>query len=95
VLIVLAAVAEAASGHAASTPLPMAATASFAVHLAAVGVWVFALLAAVAGSEPVVTTLKRFTRPAVAAAVVVALTARRTPCWSWPSPGSSSPPPTA
>lgn len=74
VLIVLAVVAEAASGHAASTPLPMAATASFAVHLTAVGVWVFALLAAVAGREPVVTTLKRFTRPAVAAAVVVALT---------------------
>jgi len=74
VLILLAVVAEAASGHAASTPLPMAATASFAVHLTAVGVWVFALLAAVAGSEPVVTTLKRFTRPAVAAAVVVALT---------------------
>ena len=43
VLAGVAIVAEAASGHAASSVLPPVAITSFAIHLAAVGVWVYAI----------------------------------------------------
>ncbi len=73
-LVLLALVAEAASGHAASSSAPVAATLSFTVHLGAVGVWVFAIFASVLSTERLGTALKTFTPYAVGAAVVVALT---------------------
>lgn len=73
-LVLLALVAEAASGHAASSSAPFAATLSFAVHLGAVGVWVFAIVASVLSPERLRTALRMFTPYAVGAAVVVALT---------------------
>lgn len=73
-LVVVGVTAEAASGHAAATPVPVVATASFAVHLLAVGVWVTALVAALTAAQPLGAALKVFTRPAVTAAVVVGLT---------------------
>lgn len=67
-------IAEAASGHAASSSVPAVATISFAVHLGAVGVWVFAIVASVLSSERLRTALRTFTPYAVGAAVIVALT---------------------
>lgn len=72
-LVALAVVAEAASGHAAASAAPGLATVSFAVHLGAVGVWVFAILAALLA--PSARRLLQALWPhAVGAAVVVALT---------------------
>jgi copper transport protein len=71
-LAAVAVVAEAASGHAAGTTVPVLAAASFGVHLVAAGVWVVALLAAARSAQPLRTALKPFTRWAVAAAAVVA-----------------------
>jgi len=72
VLVVAAVVAEAASGHAGASPWPLVATASFAVHLGAVGVWVFAITAALA-STAVAETLRALSPAAVTAAAVVGL----------------------
>jgi copper transport protein len=74
VLAPISIVAEAASGHAAATSLPLVATASFAVHLAAVGVWVFAIAASALTRESLWETLSTFTPYAVGAAVIVAVT---------------------
>ncbi|HUP68470.1 MAG TPA: CopD family protein [Acidimicrobiales bacterium] len=72
-LVALAVVAEAASGHAAASAAPGLATVSFAIHLGAVGVWVFAIVAALLA--PSARRLLRALWPhAVGAAVVVALT---------------------
>lgn len=74
--VVLAAagvIAEAASGHAASSIAPLIAIPVFALHLTALGVWVFAIAASILSKEGVVRSLVRFTRFAVAAAAVVAL----------------------
>ncbi len=72
-LVALAIVAEAASGHAAGSPAPGIATVSFALHLGAVGVWVFAILAALLA--PSARVLLRAVWPhAVGAAVAVTLT---------------------
>ncbi len=72
-LVALAVLAEVASGHAAASVAPSVATASAAVHLGAVGVWLVALVGAVAAPST-----RRFLAAvwpaAVAAAVVVALT---------------------
>lgn len=73
-LVLVALVAEAASGHAASSSAPTVATLSFAVHLGAVGVWVFAIVASVLSARRLRTALMTFTPYAVGAAVVVALT---------------------
>src|SRR5680860_1400737 len=66
--------AEAASGHAASSPLPPVAIPSFAVHLAAVGVWVLGVAAALLSSRRLRSTLAAFAPYAVIAAGVVGLT---------------------
>ncbi|MBW3590473.1 MAG: copper resistance protein CopC/CopD [Actinobacteria bacterium] len=73
-LALVAVVSEAASGHAASSSNPAAATLSFALHLGGVGVWVFAIVAAAVSSHQLRTVLREFTPYAVGAAAVVALT---------------------
>ncbi len=73
-VVAAALVAEAGSGHAASSPLPLVAVPSFAVHLAAVGVWSFAVLAAVLSRERLRSVLASFTPVAVGAAGVVGAT---------------------
>ena len=70
----VAAQAEAASGHAASSPVPVLATASFAVHLAAVGVWVTAVVAALLAEGHRRSVLARMSPWAIGAASVVGLT---------------------
>lgn len=62
---------EAGSGHSASAAWPVLAAASFAVHLAAAGAWVFAILAAALSSEGVVKALAAFSPYAIAAAALV------------------------
>lgn len=66
--------AEAASGHAASSVLPPAAIASFAIHLAGVGVWVYAIAASLFAAPDLRRALGTFTPYAVAAAVLTAAT---------------------
>jgi copper transport protein len=70
----VAVVAEAASGHAASSPAPVPAVASFALHLVAVGVWLFAIAASAASGRALVAALRAFSPYAVAAAGVVGTT---------------------
>lgn len=67
----VALVAEAASGHAAANGHPVLAAASIAVHLAAVGVWVFAIASCLLSTR-LVAALAAFSPYAVGAAVVVA-----------------------
>ncbi|MGH9267690.1 MAG: copper resistance CopC/CopD family protein, partial [Acidimicrobiales bacterium] len=74
VLVAGAVIAEAASGHAASAPVPLLATLAFAAHLAAVGVWLYAIAVSVLNAGRIRDALRAFARPAVCAAVVVALT---------------------
>lgn len=74
VLAGLAVFAEAASGHAGSNPTPWVAAATFAVHLGVVGVWVYAVVAALLADDDRLRVLRRFTRPAVGAAVTVGVT---------------------
>ena len=73
-LATLAVVAEAASGHAGSNPQPVLATFAFAVHLAVVGAWLFAIVAALLAREDRRWVLARFTPPAVLAAVAAGAT---------------------
>ena len=73
-LAAVAIVAEAASGHAASSVLPPLATASFAIHLAAVGVWIYAIGGSLLAAPNVRHALGTFTPYAVAAAVLTAST---------------------
>ena len=71
----VALLAEAASGHAASNPWPALAVPAFAAHLAAVGVWVFAVTAALLGArDRLRQVLAAFAPYAIAAGVVVAAT---------------------
>lgn len=74
VLALVAVVAEAGSGHAAGTGLPLVATASFAVHLAAVAAWLYALLAAALARAGALAALKAFAPAAVTAAALVGVT---------------------
>ena len=67
-------VAEAASGHAASSVLPALAIPSFAIHLAAVGVWVYAITASLFAAPDLRRALGTFTPYAVGAAVLTAAT---------------------
>jgi putative copper export protein len=71
VLAGVAVVAEAASGHAGSSPAPIPAVASFAVHLGAVGVWLFAITASALAGRGLPVALRAFSPCAVAAAGVV------------------------
>ena len=73
-LATVALVAEAASGHAATSPFPALATGSFAVHLAAAGVWVGAVVLAVLGRDSLAAWLRLLSPWAVGAAVVVVAT---------------------
>jgi len=70
-LVGVALVAEGTSGHAAATGHPVLAVASIAVHLAAVGVWVFAIAGCLASTR-MVAALAVFSPYAVGASVVVA-----------------------
>jgi copper transport protein len=70
-LMGIALLSEAWSGHAASAARPVLAAASFAVHLAASGVWVFAILAAVLSSDRLIGTLAMFSPYAIVAAALV------------------------
>jgi copper transport protein len=72
VLATVAIVAEAASGHAASSVLPPVAITSFAVHLSAVGVWIYAIGASLLAAPSVRRALGTFTPYAVTAAVLTA-----------------------
>jgi copper transport protein len=71
-LATVAIVAEAASGHAASSALPSIAIVSFAIHLSAVGVWIYAIGASVFLAPEVRRALGTFTPYAVGAAVITA-----------------------
>jgi copper transport protein len=72
VLAVVAIAADAASGHAASSVLPPVGIASFAVHLAAVGIWTYAIAASLLVAPDLRRALGTFTPYAVAAGAVVA-----------------------
>ena len=74
VLAAVAIVAEAASGHAASSVLPPVAIASFATHLAVVGVWIYAIGASLIAAPSVRRALGTFTPYAVTAAILTAAT---------------------
>lgn len=69
----LALLAEAASGHAAASSFPFPATLSFAVHLGAVGLWVFAIAASLL-STSLLNALQAFTPYAIGAAAATAVT---------------------
>ena len=73
-LAAAAIVADAAAGHAASSVLPLVAIGSFSIHLAAVGVWTYAIFASLLASRDLRRALGTFTPFAVAAGVVVAAT---------------------
>jgi copper transport protein len=72
VLATVAIVAEAASGHAASSVLPPVAIISFAFHLSAVGVWIYAIGGSLLAAPSVRRALGTFTPYAVTAAVLTA-----------------------
>jgi copper transport protein len=73
VLAGVAIVAEATSGHAATSPSPPLATTVVAVHLAAVGVWLSAILAALLSRERLRDVLAAVSPVAIAAAVALGL----------------------
>jgi copper transport protein len=70
----VALVAEAASGHSATTSRPVVAAALFALHMAVVGAWVFAIAASVAAGPGIRRALAVFSPYALAAAAAAALT---------------------
>ncbi|HVA87671.1 MAG TPA: copper resistance protein CopC [Candidatus Saccharimonadales bacterium] len=65
-------IAEAASGHAAASVLPLVAIGSFAIHLGAVGVWIYAIGASLLAAPSVRRAIGTFTPFAVGAAVLTA-----------------------
>jgi copper transport protein len=65
---------EVASGHAAGTQPTAVAIGSLAVHLAAVGIWTFAILAGLLAGRKISEALSAFTPWALGAAAVTALT---------------------
>ncbi|MCI0344896.1 MAG: copper resistance protein CopC/CopD [Chloroflexi bacterium] len=71
-LAAIAIVADAASGHAASSILPPVAIASLSVHLAAVGIWTYAIAASLVAAPDLRRALGAFTPYAVAAGALVA-----------------------
>jgi copper transport protein len=73
VLAGVAIVAEAASGHAATSPSPSLATTVVAVHLAAVGVWLSAILAALLSRDRLRDVLAAVSPVAITAAVALGL----------------------
>lgn len=83
----VALVAEASSGHAAAGPLVPLAVATFAVHLAAAGVWLFALAASVLSRDRLLDTLRLLTPYALVAAAVVGLTGTANAAFELGGPG--------
>jgi len=73
-LAAAAIVADAASGHAASSVQPPLAIASFSIHLAAVGVWTYAIVASLLAARDLRRALGTFTPFAVGAGIVVVVT---------------------
>ena len=71
-LAVVAIVADAASGHAAASAEPFIATASFALHLAAVGVWTYAIAGSLLAAPDLRRALGTFTPYAIVAGAIVA-----------------------
>ena len=72
-LAVVAIVGLSASGHAAATPVPAWATLSLTIHVLAIGVWIFALTAALLTTNRV-ASLRALSPYAIGAAVLVAAT---------------------
>jgi hypothetical protein len=72
-LATVAIVAEVASGHAATSPAPPLATTVVTIHLAAVGVWLSAILAALLSRDRLRPVLAAVSPHAIAAAVAVGL----------------------
>lgn len=70
----LAAALEGASGHAGSSPYPWLAAATFSSHLAAVGVWTFAIAAALSAGRAMRRVLVALSSYAILAAAAVGLT---------------------
>lgn len=70
----VAVVADVAAGHAATTTTPWLATAVFAAHLTAVGIWIYGLAAALAAGRLAGEILRRLAPFAVFAAAAVGLT---------------------
>jgi hypothetical protein len=83
----VAIVAEAASGHAATSPAPPLATAAFAVHLAAVGVWLFAILAALLSRGRLREVLAAVSPVAIAAAIGVGVSGLASAAFVLSEPG--------
>ena len=73
-LATVAILADAAAGHAASSVAPPVAVVSFSLHLAAVGVWTWAIVASLVAARDLRRALGTFTPYAVAAGAVVAAT---------------------
>jgi copper transport protein len=73
-LAVAAITAEAASGHAASSILPLVGIGSFAIHLAAVGVWIYAIAGSLLAAPSLRRALGTFTPYAVVGAALTAAT---------------------
>ncbi|MGH9138114.1 MAG: copper resistance protein CopC [Acidimicrobiales bacterium] len=73
-LVAGAVLAEAASGHAASSPAPLVATVVLGAHVAAVGTWVFAIASSLLAGRRLLEMLAAYFPYAAAAAGVVALT---------------------
>ncbi|MBI4636661.1 MAG: copper resistance protein CopC/CopD [Candidatus Rokubacteria bacterium] len=72
-LAVAAALAEAASGHASSAAVPSLAVLSFAVHLVAAALWLFAIVAAALSSDRLLAALAAFSPFAIVGAALVGL----------------------
>ncbi|MGH9030504.1 MAG: copper resistance CopC/CopD family protein [Acidimicrobiia bacterium] len=70
----LAVVADVAAGHAATTAAPWLSTAVFSSHVAAVGLWIYALAAAVAAGRLAADILRRLAPFALVAAAGAGLT---------------------
>lgn len=70
----LAAVLEGASGHAGTSPYPWLTAATFSSHLVAVGVWTFAIAAALSAGRRVRQVLAALSSYAVLASAAVGLT---------------------
>ena len=73
-LVAVAVVADAAAGHAAASSTPVLTTIVIAAHVGALGVWLFAIAAAVAAGRGAAAVLRSVWRYAVVAAIFVALT---------------------
>jgi methionine-rich copper-binding protein CopC/putative copper export protein len=73
-LVAVAVLADAAAGHAAASSTPVLTIVVIAVHVGALGVWLFAIAAAVIAGRALADVLRSAWRYAAAAAVFVALT---------------------